>query len=103
MAHMPSIGGDGTSCGGSGCLSSRIVEYTGVGDESPSGFTIPFGVTLSSADYSIGFFSCETDGAAVPWAWIVKTKQTTECLVAFAGDGPLTVGAVYKFQIVEAS
>ena len=102
MSHMSSLGGG--DCSSGSCSSGpRIVEYIGVGDESPSGFTVPFGVTLASADYSIAFFVCETNGAAVPWAWVPTLKQTTECLMTFTGDGPLTVDAVYKFQIVEAS
>ncbi len=102
MSHMPSYGGSGSACSGSGSCGSRIIEYTATGAESPSGFVVPIGTTLAAADYHVQFFGVEDD-VIVPLAWSFPTsgKTYSQFEARFAGD-ELTAGGVYKFQIVEA-
>ncbi len=106
MAHMPRYTEGGAACSGSdSCGGPRIVEYTATGAELGTGATIPIGATLAAADYHVGFFGVEADaGAIVPasWSFPSGSKTTTQFEAEFSGDG-LTAGAVYKFQIVEAS
>ncbi len=102
MGHM-AYTGDGVSCADGGCgTATRIVEYTADGTEIPGGFEVPIGATLSLATYSVAFFGVEAD-IIVPIAWSFPTAGKTTSLfeARFAGDA-LTVGGVYKFQIVEA-
>lgn len=77
----------------------RVVAYEATGAESPSGFTVPIGATLASANYHVSFFSVE-DGIIVPWAWSFTAKTTTQFEARFSGD-ELTAGGFYFFEIVE--
>ena len=102
MPHMIYSGG-GSSCddGGCGGTEVRIISYTATGAESPAGFDVPIGVTLAADTYHVAFWGVEAD-VIVPWAWSFPTagKEVTQFEVRFTGDG-LTVGAVYKFQLIE--
>lgn len=102
MSHMPAYGGSGSACSDTGsCGGPRIVEYTASGSELTSGFTVPIGTTLASADYYVTFFGVESD-IEVPIAWSFPTasKTTTQFEARFVGA--LTAAGVYLFQIVEA-